>query len=508
MATTAEVFLSLFLGSFTFLFLYFYNLFWWKPLRLRKKLQHQGIDGPAPSFFFGNIPDIKKIRLETQATKNQESIGNRVSHDYLSRLFPHIEKWRADYGPVFAFTLGNMVTVCICDFDVAREFCQCKSAEFGRAAYLRKNRGIVLGYDSLITSKGKSWTLQRKVISPEFFNDKIKGMVGMMVESSVSMLEKWGSQMEEAGGAASVRIDEDLKSLSAEMISKACFGNNYVIGNEIFTKMLVLQDLISKQQAIVGLPGVRHLPMKIARDIWRTGKEVDRSILKLMDDDHNAGGQSFLQALVNNFGRGSSVIVDNCKAMFLAGYETTATATTFALVLLAHHPEWQERVRAEAVEILGNQAPNMEKLHKMKLLNMVIYETLRLYSPGPFVTRETSEEMKFGDFAIPKGVNVYLPSSLLHQDPANWGDDAHKFHPERFANGISSACKVPYLFVPFGTGIRTCVGQNFALTELKIVLSLLLSKFIFSLSPEYKHSVTYKLFFEPEHGAQLNMEKI
>ncbi|KAI6672988.1 hypothetical protein NL676_000894 [Syzygium grande] len=476
------VFFSLFIVGSTCLFLYLYNLFWWKPLQLRKKLQHQGINGPVPSFFFGNIPDIKKIRMEVRATKDQQSIGNRVSHDYMSRLFPHIEKWRADYGPVFAFTQGNMVIVCICDFDVAREFCQCKSAEFGRSAYVKKNRGIVLGYDSLVTSKGKSWVLQRKVIAPEFFNDKIKGMVDMMVESVVSVLEKWESQMEEAGGVASVRINEDLKSLSAEMISKACFGSNYVLGNEIFSKMLALQDLLSKQHAFVGLPGVRHIPTKTARDTWRIGKEVDRSILKLMDDDYNADEQSFLQALINNFGRGSSVIVDNCKAM--------------------------SELRAEVVEILANQAPNMDKLHKMKLLNMVIYETLRLYSPGPFLTRETSEEMKFGDFAIPKGVNVWLPSSLLHQDPANWGDNAHEFHPERFANGISSACKLPNLFVPFGTGIRTCVGQNFAITELKIVLSLVLSKFIFSLSPEYKHSVTYKLFFEPEHGVQLKMEKI
>lgn len=104
--------------------------------------------------------------------------------------------------------------------------------------------------------------------------------------------------MEKAGGVASLRIDKDLKSLSAEMISKACFGSNNVIGNEIFTKMLVLQNSLSKQQAIFGLPGVRHIRTKITRDIWRTDKEVDRSILKLMDDDCDAKGQSFLQALV------------------------------------------------------------------------------------------------------------------------------------------------------------------------------------------------------------------
>ncbi|KAK3404706.1 hypothetical protein EUGRSUZ_K01024 [Eucalyptus grandis] len=329
---------------------------------------------------------------------------------------------------------------------LVREFCQCKSAEFGRSAYLRNNRGILFGYDSLITSKGKSWALQRKVIAHEFFNDIARqGMVDMMVESAVSVLEKWESQMEEAGEVTSVRVDEDLKSLSAEMISKACFGSNHLIGNEIFSKMLVLQDLLSKQHAFVGLPGPmcdtsknpcttndraminvrpthvqpavvhllrvrRHIPTKIAHDIRRIGKEVDQSVLKLTDDDYNAEKPSFLQALVNNFGPGWSATVDDCKAIFFAGHETTASGATFALVLLAQHPEWQERVRAEVVEILRNQAPNMDKLHKMKL------------------------------------------------DPANWGNNAHEFHPERFANGISSACKLPNLFMPFGTGIRNCVG--------------------------------------------------
>ncbi|KAL3714940.1 hypothetical protein ACJRO7_006791 [Eucalyptus globulus] len=363
----------------------------------------------------------------------------------MSRLFLHIEKWRADYGRAFAFTQGNMVVLCLCDFGVAREFCQCKSAEFGRSACLRKNMGILMGYDSIVSSKRKSWALQRKIIAPEFFNDKIKGMVDMMVESVIPVLEKWESQMEEAGGVASVRIDEDLKSLSAEMISKACLGSNYIIGSEIFYKMLVIQDLQSKQQAIV----------------------------------------------VHNFGCGLSVIVDNCKATLLAGNETT----------------WQEHIRAEVVEILGNQAPNMDKLHKMKLLNMMIYETLRLYSPGPFVMRETSEEMKFGDFVSPKGVNVWL-SSLLHQDQANWGDNAQSSIQKGLQMAFLRCARIRICSCLLGPGIHTCVGQNFAMTELKMVLSLVLSKFIFSLSPEHKHLVTYKLFYEPVHGVQLKMEKI
>ncbi|KAF8007890.1 hypothetical protein BT93_K1782 [Corymbia citriodora subsp. variegata] len=63
------------------------------------------------------------LRRFKQAMKNQQSIGNRILHVYMSCLFPHIEKWKANYGPAFAFTLGNMVNVCICDFAMVRKFC-------------------------------------------------------------------------------------------------------------------------------------------------------------------------------------------------------------------------------------------------------------------------------------------------------------------------------------------------------------------------------------------------
>lgn len=124
------------------------------------------------------------------------------------------------------------------------------------------------------------------------------------------------------------------------------------------------------------------------------------------------------------------------------------------------------------------------------------------------MAKETSEEMKFGKFQIPKGTNVWLPLVVLHQDPANWGADAGEFNPERFANGISSACKFPALFMPFGVGIRTCLGQNYAMTELKIVLALILSKFRFSLNPDYRHAVAFKLFFRPENAVYLKLERI
>lgn len=97
--STADVFISALLVGLTCFPTYLYHLFWFKPERIRNKHQEQGIHGPTPSFFSGNIPDVRKIHLEMAQRRAQDG-GNtdRAAHDYISRLLPHIEKWRNDYG--------------------------------------------------------------------------------------------------------------------------------------------------------------------------------------------------------------------------------------------------------------------------------------------------------------------------------------------------------------------------------------------------------------------------
>jgi len=145
---------------------------------------------------------------------------------------------------------------------------------------------------------------------------------------------------------------------------------------------------------------------------------------------------------------------------------------------------------------------NIRKSFAMQL-NMVIHESLRLYPPVAVVSREAFKEMKFGGITVPKGVNVWTMVLTLHTDPEVWGPDAYRFNPDRFAKGITGACKLPHLYMPFGVGPRMCLGQNLAIAELKILIALILSQFSLSLSPKYIHSPALRLVIEPERGVDL-----
>jgi len=139
---------------------------------------------------------------------------------------------------------------------------------------------------------------------------------------------------------------------------------------------------------------------------------------------------------------------------------------------------------------------------------MVIQETLRLYPPAASVVRQAFEDINFKGIQVPKGMNLQIPMPILHQDPELWAHDAHKFNPERFANGVHGACKIPQVYMPFGMGPRVCLGQHLAMVELKVILSLILLKFQFSLSPSYCHSPSYHMLIEPGHGVVLHMTRI
>jgi len=141
-------------------------------------------------------------------------------------------------------------------------------------------------------------------------------------------------------------------------------------------------------------------------------------------------------------------------------------------------------------------------------MSMILYEVLRLYPPAIFFDRILQKDMELGNLSLPAGVEVTMPILLLHQDSDIWGNDANEFKPERFSEGVAKATKGQVSFYPFGWGPRICIGQNFALFEAKIVLSLLLQNFSFELSPAYEHAPAVRLSLQPKERVPLIVQKL
>ena len=139
---------------------------------------------------------------------------------------------------------------------------------------------------------------------------------------------------------------------------------------------------------------------------------------------------------------------------------------------------------------------------------MILNEALRLYPPGALLLRIVHKETKLGNLIIPAGVEIALPTIQVHHDYELWGENAKQFNPERFSEGTSKATKGQVSFFPFGGGPRICVGQNFALIETKMALSLILQNFSFETSSSNAHAPCSIIIVQPQFGAHIILHKI
>ncbi|ORX81411.1 cytochrome P450 [Basidiobolus meristosporus CBS 931.73] len=180
-------------------------------------------------------------------------------------------------------------------------------------------------------------------------------------------------------------------------------------------------------------------------------------------------------------------LLENLKVFFLAGHDTTANSLACVMYYLAKYPEAQAKAREQVLELLGDshyQAPTYEQQEKMTYLTQVIKEVLRLCPSVAYLPdRYTKETTTFGDFTIPPNIPVIVHIYGIHRNPAYW-TNPDEFDPSRFEEG---KVITPGTWMPFGGGVRQCVGMSFSMVEQRVVLSMLLRHFEWTLPEDSIH---------------------
>jgi cytochrome P450 len=330
------------------------------------------------------------------------------------------------------------------------------------------------------------------------------------------------------GGSVEVEMQKHMMDVTSDIISRTAFGGSYERGKKVFEQLCTLTKLMVANDYLLSIPVLRNLPTKGRLNILRHKKELEQTIKEIIQvrKDQIKKGQSesygseLLGLMIRAADEDASLtgenahfdlqsLIDECKTFYLAGHDTTSTLLTWTVMLLGTHTEWQDRARAEVFEVCGDQPPNADTIGKLKVLTMIVNESLRLFPPFIHMYRSIVRDVTIDGLHLPKDVVVFAPRIALQNDPDLWGDDFMKFKPERFADGVAHAAKHQLAFMPFSFGPRNCVGSNFALQEAKVVLAMLLQQFHFRLSPRYRHSpkVTY-IALKPQYGMPLILEKV
>jgi cytochrome P450 len=209
----------------------------------------------------------------------------------------------------------------------------------------------------------------------------------------------------------------------------------------------------------------QRLPLRNTRRFWRARTMLDAIIYSLIARrrrDGSARGDA-LSMLLASPDANDEQIRDEIMTLFMAGHETTANALTWAIYLLAQHPQVDERAAAAA------------RTGDREYIARVVKEVLRLYPPAWIIGRESVREVTLSDGSlIPSGTTVFTSPLLLHRR-ADLFADPNRFDPERWLGPEPP----PFAYVPFGGGARRCIGEEFALHETAIVLQALLQHYRF-----------------------------
>ncbi|XP_011297632.1 cytochrome P450 4C1 [Fopius arisanus] len=168
-------------------------------------------------------------------------------------------------------------------------------------------------------------------------------------------------------------------------------------------------------------------------------------------------------------------IRDEIITIYIGAHDTLVGTGCFLLLMLAMHPEVQEKAREEINNAVGHHDVTETELNNLKYLEMIIRETIRMFPVGSVLGRKTTGELKLATCTVPKDCSLFVLLYALHRNPDYW-TDPEKFDPDRFSPE-NSKNRHPYAFIPFSGGFRSCPGNKFALVVLKTILVHTLRKF-------------------------------
>jgi cytochrome P450 len=253
-------------------------------------------------------------------------------------------------------------------------------------------------------------------------------------------------------------------------VAKTLFSTE--LGEEVVPLNAAMWDILSVYNAIVMLPGlgVRLLlntPGTPLRKFTRARARFDETVYRLIEEHRRGEGEGDLLSGMleaqGEMGWSDVDLRDQVLTIFLAGYETVAIAMTWTWYLLSLHPEVEAKFHAEIDEVLGERLPTYDDLPRLRYVEMVLAESMRLYPPAWAMGREALEDFELGPYRLPAGTTVLMCQFITHRD-GRYFPEPMKFDPERFTPEAKAA-RQRFTYFPFGMGPRQCIGEAFAWME-------------------------------------------
>jgi cytochrome P450 len=409
--------------------------------------------------------------------------------------------WRK-YGDVVQFNVAGAGYL-VAHPDGIQYILRDNADNFPHAPFLRSRWAKIVG-GGLVTSQGTFWERQRRLADPSFHQERIVEFGRIMTETTEEMLGEW-EKAADAGRPVEVR--DEMMRLTITILSKAMFSADIwsrtdQIGRDVG---VLLTHASNRLFSPVDPP--EWIPIPSHRRFLTAQRSFDNLIYEIIAErrrePRNDLLSMFLQARDEETGEAMNDIQvrDEVRTMFIAGHETTATSLGWTWYLLSAYPDVARELRAELAGVLGGRAPTPNDLPSLPYLWRVVQESLRLYPPIWMYLRTALNDDDVGGHRIRAGKNIYI----THRHTDFYGDpegfDPSRFAPERTKDWHR------FQYFPFGGGPRKCIGNNFAVTEMQLVLATALQRVELEAVPGHPVEVQPGLSLRPRAGILMTVKR-
>lgn len=360
--------------------------------------------------------------------------------------------------------------------------------------------------NGILSTDGKGWLQQRRLIQPAFHRKRIASYADMMTNATLEMMAQW--QTDETRD-----INADMMGMTLMIVARTLFGAE--TGNSVETVAHAvdagLRALHQQTSSPVPLPA--WVPTPNNQRMKAAVRTLDDILLPIIqarrsaDEDTGDLLSMLLQAVDEEDGSGMSdqQLRDELMTMFLAGHETTSNAMTWAWVLLSQHPDSLHKLHHEIDTVLAGRAPTLADLGQMPYGEKVIKETMRLYPPAWMIIRTPIEDMTLGGYQMDKGSGVFISPYVMHRNP-KFFPEPERFDPERFS-AENEAALPRNAYMPFGDGPHICIGNTFAMMEARLILATVAQQFTLDLLPNQDLQAEAVVTLRPKNAIQMHVRR-
>jgi cyclooctatin synthase len=379
-----------------------------------------------------------------------------------------------EYGDLVELRLGPRRAVMVTHPDLARDVLV-DSRTFDKGGPFFDAIRDIVGNGLIISSWAEHRT-QRRMVQPAFHRQRLAGYGRIMYDEAAAVLSGW-----RPGDV--VDVTETTHKVAARVVFRSLFSidADAEVVREVQQALLPFgAGTFRRTMDPTGLYARLPLPANRRFDrILARLKEIIADLVterRATDEDHGDVLSMLFATRDEETGEGLSdaEVCDQVMNLLMAGTDTSATVLAWTLHLLAQHPDVEQRLHREIDEVLGGRPVEFEDMRRLPYTGQVLNEVVRLFTPVWMLTRVATADTVLGGHRIPAGTDLFLSSYVLLRDPRYFADP-ERFDPDRWLPERAEA--IPrHVAMPFGNGSRKCIGQDFAVIEMTMVLATIAAR--------------------------------